>query len=276
VYNYQPQSHLEQALALKKFLQVAPYLIPQDCPALHRPTIRHPDLQPNNILITDDLEIKGLIDWQHSTILPLFLQCGIPESLQNYGDEISESLQFPTLPNNFDELEEIEQFHQAELLRRRQLHYFYVRLTAEINPEHYDALTLPFSTSRRRLFHHSSDPWEGDNVTLKADLITLSRKWTQVAQGTRTPCPISFSDDESTRCLRLERAQSEADEQFRACQEAIGVGHEGWVSLEYYDEAKRSERKLKADALDAAETEEEKSRIQENWIFDDFCEEEYV
>jgi CRISPR/Cas system CSM-associated protein Csm2 small subunit len=98
------------------------------------------------------------------------LQCGIPESLQNYGDEISESLQLPTLPNNFDELEEIEQFQQAELLRRRQLHYFYVKLTAERNPEHYEALTLDFSTLRRRLFDHAGDPWEGDNVTLTADL----------------------------------------------------------------------------------------------------------
>ncbi|KAJ5218702.1 uncharacterized protein N7498_000801 [Penicillium cinerascens] len=276
VYNYQPQSHLEHAVALEKYLQIAPYLIPHDCPALHRPAIRHPDLQPNNILITDDLEIRGLIDWQHSTILPLFLQCGIPESLQNYGDEISESMQFPTLPNNFDELEEIEQFKQAELLRRRQLHYFYVKLTAERNPEHYKALTLHFSTLRQRLFHHASDPWEGDNITLTADLITLSRKWTDFARDAKTPCPISFSDDELTECSRLERAQSESDEQFRACQEAIGVGHEGWVPLENYDEAKRSERKLKADTLDAAETEEERTRIQENWIFDDFCEEEYM
>ncbi|KGO63638.1 Aminoglycoside phosphotransferase [Penicillium italicum] len=276
VYNYQSQSHLEHAVALEKYLQIAPYLIPQECPALLRPTIRHPDLQPNNIFISDDLNVTGLIDWQHSTILPLFLQCGIPESLQNYGDEISESLQLPTLPSNFDELEEMERFQQAELLRRRQLHYFYVKLTAERNPEHYEALTLDFSTLRRRLFDHSSDPWEGDNVTLTADLIELSRKWTDLTRDMTTPCPISFSDDELTECLRLKRAQSGADEQFQACQEAIGVGHEGWVPLANYDDAKRSERKLKADALDAAETEEEQTRLQENWIFDDFCEEEYM
>lgn len=113
-------------------------------------------------------------------------------------------------------------------------------------------------------------------MILKADLIKLSRKWTDLTRDMTTPCPISFSDDELTECLRLERAQSEADEQFQACQEAIGVGREGWVPLENYDEAKRSEKKLKADALDAAETEEEQKRLQENWIFDDFCEEEYM
>lgn len=227
LYNYQAQSHLEHIMALQKYLQITPHLIPRDCSALHRPVIRHPDLQPNNIFISDELEVKGLIDWQHSRILPLFLQCGIPESLQNYGDEISESLQIPTLPSNFDEMEDMEQFQHAELLRRRQLHYFYVKLTKEMNPEHYEALTYDFSMLRRRLFHHASDPWEGDNMTLKADLVTLSSNWKDVTRDARAPYPISFSDNELTECPRLERAQSKADEQLQACQEAIGVRHEG-------------------------------------------------
>lgn len=161
---------------LEKYPQVTPHLVPHNHPALHRPVLRHPDLQPNNICISDQLEITGLIDWQHSTVLPLFLQCGIPKSLQNYGDGISESMQNPSLPSNFDELEEMQQLQQAELFRRRQLHYLYVKMTADMNFEHYNALTYGFSTLRRRLFHHASDPWEGDNITLKADLVTLTKE----------------------------------------------------------------------------------------------------
>lgn len=102
---------------MDKYLQIAPHIMPRDCPALYRPVIRHPDLQPNNIFVSNKLEIKGLIDWQYSTILPLFLQCGIPQSLQNYGDEISSSLQTPALLSNFDKLEEIEQSCYIELFR---------------------------------------------------------------------------------------------------------------------------------------------------------------
>ncbi|KAJ5585265.1 uncharacterized protein N7459_005065 [Penicillium hispanicum] len=276
VYNYQAQSHLEHIATLKKYLQIAPHLIPRDCPTLHRPTIRHPDLQPNNVFVSNELEITGLIDWQHSTILPLFLQCGIPHSLQNYGDDISESLQTPNLPSNFDDLQEAEQFEQAEVFRRRQLNYLYVKSTADMNPMHYDALTYDFSTLRRRLYHHASDPWEGDNVTLKADLVTLSRNWAKVNRDAKGPCPIFFSDEESSESLRLDRAQSEADEQYQACLEAIGVGNEGWVPVAHYDEAKGRARKLKADGLDAAETTDERARLLENWIFDDFCEEDYM
>lgn len=196
---------------LEKYLQIASHLIPRDCPAFHRPVIRHPDLQPNNIFVSSELEISGLIDWQHSTVLPLFLQCGIPQSLQNYGDEISKSLQVPTLPEDFNELEEIHQVQHAELFRKRQLHYLYVKLTAEKNPEHYNALTYHFSTLRRQVFHRASDPWEGDNMTLKADLVTLSRNWGELTGDARIPCRIFFSRDESSECLRLARQQSDAD-----------------------------------------------------------------
>ncbi|KAJ6016372.1 hypothetical protein N7540_010963 [Penicillium herquei] len=276
IYDYEPQSHWEHMTTLEKYLQIAPHLIPHKIPALCRPVLRHPDLQPNNIFVSDDLEICGLIDWQHTTALPLFLQCGIPKSLQNYGDEISESLQIPSLPDNFDELDEMEQYQQADIYRRRQLHYLYVQLTAKMNIEHYEALTANLNTLRRRLFHHASDPWEGDNVTLKADLVMLSKKWRELDCDMTAPCPLPYSDEESLECLRMEQAQLEADEQLQACQEAIGVGNEGWVPIGQYDQAKGCERQLKADALEAAETDEQKAIVQANWIFDDFPEEDYM
>lgn len=49
VDNYQTQSHPEHIATPEKYLQIAPRLVPHGCPALQRPTIRHPDLRPNNI-----------------------------------------------------------------------------------------------------------------------------------------------------------------------------------------------------------------------------------
>jgi hypothetical protein len=282
IYNYQKQSHLEHLDSLDKYLRIVPLLIPNGNDTLTRPTIRHPDLQPNNVFVLDNLEITGLIDWQHCAILPLFLQCGIPNSLQNYGDSVSESLTPPELPRNFDELSEREQFKQVVLLRRRQLHYFYVAMTAKLNSTHYDALTYNLSTLRRKLFHHASDPWEGDNVTLKADLIQLTKNWSKInssksstSSEARPPCPITFPEDEVSDCLRLDSAQVEADEQLEACRDIVGVGPEGWVPSDQYEEAKQRESKLKVDALDAAESDEERARLCEHWVFDDFNEEEY-
>jgi hypothetical protein len=184
--------------------------------------LRHPDVQPNNVFISDDLSITSLIDWQHCSILPLFLQCAIPNSFQNYGDAVSESLERPELPSHFDELSDREQFEQVVLLRRRQLHFYYVAATARFNPMHYDALAHDFSILRRKIYDDASWPWEGDNVTLKGYLIDVVRKWAEITtlesstrHGERPSCPITFSDEEADECVRLSKAQVEADEQMR-------------------------------------------------------------
>lgn len=282
LYNYQKVSPSEHVHSLDKYLQAVPYIIPNSDATSTRPTLRHPDLQPNNVFVSEDLSIAGLIDWQHCALLPLFLQCGIPNSLQNYGDSTSESLIPPELPQDFDEMNESEQFEQVVLLRRRQLHYFYVAATAKFNPIHYGALTRDFSTLRRKLFDHASSPWEGDNITLKADLIELAQNWSDVIKSHSNTgndanplCPVRFSEEDMKHTLDLNAAQLEADEQLQACRDVIGIGPEGWVPLDQYDEVKQRESKLKADALEAAESDQERLMLQEHWIFDDFDENEY-
>lgn len=288
VHNYQPQSHLEHIQNLKKYLAIAPHLIssaPND-KYLHRPVIRHPDLQPNNVIVTDNFEVKGLIDWQHSTIMPLFLQSGIPLSIKSH--DIIEPLREPTPPIEISKENETlfdkrEQLQEAELYRKRRLHYEYMRQTADINPEHCDALSERFNKLRRRLWHLASDPWEGDIITLKADLITISERWAEITADsdiddgqTEENCPISFSDEEILECLRLNEAQIEADEQLQECQDIIGVCGEGWTPIASYDKAKAREKKLKMETFQAAETDEERRRLEENWIFDDFSESDYT
>lgn len=277
-YNYQKQSHSEHLDLLNKYLLVAPYLIPGGNDTLKRPTIRHPDLHPNNVFVSKDLEITGLIDWQHCSILPLFLQCDIPNSFQNWDDDISDSLQTPTLPENFDDLSEREQFEQIQLFRRRQLHYYYVIKTKEVNPIHYEALDYDFGMLRRKLFQWASEPWEGDNITLKRDLISLTRLWSRITQpqslstgaDARIPCPITFEEEEKRECERLSAAQVEADEQFQDGLDVVGATSDGWVPAERYEEARRRERKIRADCLEGAETDEERETIREHWLFDDF------
>lgn len=184
-----------------------------------------------------------MIDREHSTVLPLLLHCGIPDSVQNYGDQVSEYLQAPTMPDNSSELNEREQVEQVELFRRRQLHYLYIHLTGKITPEHYDALTSETNTLRRRVFfHHANDPWEGDNTTLKAELIPLCKTWPQLDHNGSQSCPISHPDDESDECLRLAQAQAEANDQLRVCQDVIEVGSERWVPLSQYEEERRREK----------------------------------
>ena len=70
--NYNKADPTEHITSLKNYIQIAPFLIPKDRES-HRPIIRHSDLHPPNIFVSDDFKIVGMIDWQHCFVLPLLL-----------------------------------------------------------------------------------------------------------------------------------------------------------------------------------------------------------
>ncbi|RYN29186.1 hypothetical protein AA0112_g7254 [Alternaria arborescens] len=85
-FGYKMQDPEEHASSLEDYLRLIPYLVPAD-PLSYTPTLRHPDLTPNNILITDNLIVTGFIDWQHAMVLPAWLTAGITPAFENYADE---------------------------------------------------------------------------------------------------------------------------------------------------------------------------------------------
>ena len=97
-YGYEKQPPSDHIKNLERYLLIAPLLVPKNS-VLHHPRIRHPDLQPSNIIVSrspdSSLQVVGLIDWQHASLLPLFLLAGIPQELQKLQDPISRSMTWP-------------------------------------------------------------------------------------------------------------------------------------------------------------------------------------
>jgi hypothetical protein len=278
VYKYQEQPPSDHIENLGRYLSIASSLIPKD-PALGHFRIRHPDLQSGNIIVSrspdSNLHIIGLIDWQHTSILPLFLLAGIPQQLQNYDDIGSQSMARPSLSEKLDDLDKTQQSGEMELYRRRLVHYYYVKHTEEYNKLHYAALTDPIGMLRRRLFGHASDPWEGETLALKVALIQATKSWKTLTGG-GPPCPVAFDPDDVRETMKLDAEQRRADEALEACRNVIGFGPEGWVPAEYYEEAMARTKKLKEDGLAAAESEEERAQAMTHWPLDDMDEEEYM
>ncbi|KAI4248612.1 MAG: hypothetical protein L6R42_009233, partial [Xanthoria sp. 1 TBL-2021] len=140
----------DQVNTLENYLQLSSWLVPKEA-NINRFVLRHPDLQPGNLFVSDSMDLLGIIDWQHSSILPIFLHCGIPHHFQNYGDRDSMELNMPELPDNFSELSSEDREAANELLRRRELHFLYIAHTKESNEDHMDALGAPYSLLRKRL-----------------------------------------------------------------------------------------------------------------------------
>ncbi|KAL4929902.1 kinase-like protein [Aspergillus undulatus] len=136
LYPFQMLSPSPHVRLLLDYLRLSAHLeLAQDHP-FSRPTLRHPDISPNNILVNASNDISGIIDWQHAAILPLCLCAGIPEYFQNWGDPISETLAEPDveLPENSQDLSHYEQENTLET-RRRRLYMYKVAYTTDAEEE---------------------------------------------------------------------------------------------------------------------------------------------
>ena len=179
-YGYEKQPPSDHIKNLERYLLIVPSLIPKD-PASHCFRIRHPDLQPSNIIVSTSpdskqLKIVSLLDWQHISILPVFLSANIPGRLQNYDDPVSQALIPPSLPANMDELDESEQSYAMGLYHSRLVHFHYVKYTEQYNKLHHDALSNPALMFICRLFYQAGAPWEGETHALKTTLIEATER----------------------------------------------------------------------------------------------------
>ena len=185
-------------------------------------------------------------------------------------------MESPSQPQAIAELSEAEQLEHLELFAKRQLHHFYMTETASMNSLHFDAMTLPFSIGRRKIFQLSSAPWQGDNIPLRSSLVFVKQNWQTIWALSDTPCPISFTDEEERECLRLDELEQDAEEQLRASEELLGLGPEGWVSHENYEPAQAAIARMKEMCLEQAESEYEVNVIKDHWVYDDMDEDEYL
>ncbi|KAF8999545.1 hypothetical protein BDZ89DRAFT_1096256 [Hymenopellis radicata] len=251
-YQYQEQSPSDHIKNVNRYLHIASSLVPKD-PALCHFRIRHPT-SSRAILFRRPARLAIRLDPAP------FLSAGIPERLQNYDDPISQSMTRPSLPENFEDLDETEQSRAKKLYYNRFIHYHYVKSTAECNELHYAALTDPVGMLRRRLFCHASDPWEGETLALK--------NWETLTGEARR---------DVRETMKLDEVQRGADEALEGLRNVVGsFGPEDWVSSKNYEEAMTRSKLMKEQVLAAAALEGEEAEIALHWPLDDMDEEKYM
>ena len=145
-YKYQKQMPSEHVENLNRCLRIAPFLAPRYVPLDHF-CIRHPDLRPGNIIVSrtpgSEVHITSVIDWQYTSILPLFLFADIPEEIENIEDTASRYAERPSQPENLDSMDADKRGSEMERYRRRLVHYHYVKGTEKYNEIHNAPLTDP-------------------------------------------------------------------------------------------------------------------------------------
>ncbi|OOF98798.1 hypothetical protein ASPCADRAFT_140162 [Aspergillus carbonarius ITEM 5010] len=265
-----PDIHIRN---ISDYLKIAPFLGFEAGTTMHRPVLRHPDFQPNNILVSDMHEIVGLIDWQHCSIFPLGLAAGIPKHFQNYGDPESEELKEPQLSPDFDSLPQSAQASMREIIRKRMIHFLYASFTRQMNEEHYDAIFDDLNIIRQRILESAGTPWEGDSTTLRVDIMRVIQSWPGFFSDF-VAClpPVQYSDNDVQDTLEIYTRQQEADEAMELMRHALNVDVLGWVPNSEYDATMELAQEMKNKILEVVETDHDITAARDHFPFDNFDE----
>jgi hypothetical protein len=277
-FDYKKQNPEEDAKSLVDYVRLAPYLVPTSS-NLNLPVLRHPELQPNNIFVSEDLNIVGLIDWQHSMVLPTFLAAGMPNMFQNYDDEESMLFVPPQLPDDFESIDDDERAEAQERFRRRHVHFFYLGFTQRMNEPHWHAIEQETGLLKRRIFNDAGSPWEGLNTPLQMDIVRIWQNWPKIApadsDGTIPACPIMFTEQEVQRQTALNESLREVDSEMERINRMLGIASDGWTSNESFESAKERARLIREEGLAAVSGDPWlKEMTDQHWPFDDCDEDE--
>lgn len=159
-----PGAHLS---LLQKYLDVAPYLLPDDSD-LVASTIWHTDLHSGNIFVEEG-RISSIIDWQGTWAGPLVLQARHPRMVNHQGEVILKA------PANFKDLEPEEKSRLRKQIASSIILYIYEEQTAKDNPRLNRVLRVPHGRTRCEPISFVGDTWEDDIIPLRETLIRVEK-----------------------------------------------------------------------------------------------------
>lgn len=256
----------EHTSLLSKFLQLATPLIPED-PNHNYPTLRHPDLTLNNILLEPgSKKIASIIDWQDSIIFPLFMQAGYPAFCEHDLSK-AQRLQVPSLPDNFSDMSSEERMEAKLVFRSKEANLYYTAATGLYNGKHWSALKIPHLGMRQYLHQQTGYPWDGDVINLRAALvrITTPHVWNAI---TSERCPVVFSDQEQHTAMEESNEWNECEELLDIIRNDLGIDPEGGTEPANFERASRRNLEYRLEMVRQA-GEDERDICWRNWPFKD-------
>ncbi|QSS55922.1 phosphotransferase enzyme family protein [Histoplasma capsulatum var. duboisii H88] len=270
-----PHDHIQ---LLNQYMALAPYLLGGDPHSeLNRPTLRHPDLTPGNIFICPEThKVSCIIDWQHTTLLPLLLATGHPPMLQSPDHPPPQTLEKPVLPDDYDSLSLEEKSQADELHRRRVLFHLYMVFNGGLNKRHLSGMRDPRVLLTQHLVERAEKQWSGDTFSLKGALIRITENWDHFSASlpVPVPCPISFTRSEIDTHYEQEPTWFQMNSLVEYWKSELqNLCDDGWVRTEAYEDAVKKNMELKQVLLDGSDTPEEERCVQEQWPFQDHEEE---
>ncbi|KAE8151707.1 kinase-like domain-containing protein [Aspergillus avenaceus] len=261
-HNIHPSEHNS---LLSQFLQLAPHLIR---PGSHSaPTLRHPDLSLSNILLAPkSSKIISIIDWQDAAIFPRFMQAGYPVFCEHDASK-PQSLQIPSLPGNFDEMDIDEQRQTKAVFRLEEANLYYTAATGVHNEQHMDVLKTPYLGMQQYLLRQTGYPWDADVINLRAALvgITTPSVWSKISSA---ECPVVFSDEQRQTAMAESEEWNESEQLLLRVREYLNIDSEGGTEPENLERAVEGNLQFRMEMVRQAEPDQREISWR-NWPYKD-------
>lgn len=220
---------------------------------LSNPVLWHTDLHGGNILIDDAAKITGIIDWQGTTIGPIFVQSMFAKCILPCTDSrivIPGGYDLPTLPSDLDQYSEVEKVKIKKHLRRALLHKTYQFMITRFSPDQLAVHEYPPLEFLMPTVYSFSRTWYEGAHRLRQYLLDAEESWDSLALA--TAFPIQW-DSEVLRQHRLVQDSFKIHTQrVEELYKELHVEGDGWVSNERYEEVKAKSDKLKLQWDDVA------------------------
>jgi hypothetical protein len=267
----EPESPDEMLNLLVRYLQLASAMIPpQSVYDTLSPTLWHPDLHLNNIFMdSESKQITHIIDWQSAAVLPFFYQCGVPTMFKHRGGPVSQDAAvWPKRPANYQSLEKDEREQIDNLIGSECLRRYYLTITHNRNPRHWNALQLDddVRTQPTRIIHGL---WEaGDIFFLRQALIKIVNGWKDLCPESG-PCPVSFDEQEIALQLHEEENRGYVGEVLTVLRNNWGLHPDGSIESSRFNEMQVKLVQMRDAFIEGAGNEDDKMLAEKLWPYQD-------
>jgi Phosphotransferase enzyme family len=225
---------------LTMYLAAVPFIMPPDDSDICAPTLWHPDLSLGNLFVseTGPAALQGIIDWQHTSILPYFSFLSMPSAFAYEGDKIDMSGILPgPLPSDLDGRTPKEQAEYRMHLRLANRHKWYQGKS--LTARKVAVLRLPHANQLAMLPTFVLRAWSDSALDLRHALFILHERWADIA-GPSVPCPIQFSVEERKEHERQLWCFERYEAAMEVARSTLGYEGDGLVGHQDYDQIQRA------------------------------------
>ncbi|KAJ5952684.1 uncharacterized protein N7479_011097 [Penicillium vulpinum] len=197
--------------------------------AQSQPTLWHTDLHMGNIFVAEDdpANVTGFIDWQHTSISPLFLHVRWPVFLTP-PEDYQEGQVLPQLPSSFEDMDAEEK--EIALYNKEKATWTkaYEVATFLNDRKAWRAMQVPLLL--KELFRHCGDTWDEGILPLRETLIELFRN--QQDFGFAADLSLHLNDEQIAAHTKKFQAYQERHEIRNFVKQILDTDDDGWISPE--------------------------------------------